>query len=144
MIKELLGHAHIGVTAGVYAHLRLRLQRQAIDALSTSPDGRASSHATRGEGDEYQPEPPSSAGVAVNYRRHPHAEAPPGHTLTGPHSAGAIDRGGDRSGPLLAVSLDGCGQPDDVLQRHGGDGRRCGAAELLAQEVESLSHFPSR
>ncbi|MFK4689611.1 UNVERIFIED_CONTAM: integrase [Streptomyces graminofaciens] len=33
MIKELLGHAHIGVTAGVYAHVRLRLQRQAIDAL---------------------------------------------------------------------------------------------------------------
>ncbi|MFI5671398.1 tyrosine-type recombinase/integrase [Streptomyces sp. NPDC051704] len=33
VIKELLGHAHIGVTAGVYAHVRLRLQRQAIDAL---------------------------------------------------------------------------------------------------------------
>lgn len=27
------GHAHIGVTAGVYAHVRLRLQRQAIDTL---------------------------------------------------------------------------------------------------------------
>nr|WSX47676.1 hypothetical protein OG409_01015 [Streptomyces sp. NBC_00974] len=34
VIKELLGHAHIGVTASVYAHVRLRLQRQAIDALS--------------------------------------------------------------------------------------------------------------
>ncbi len=33
VIKELLGHAHIGVTAGVYAHVRLRLQRQAIDTL---------------------------------------------------------------------------------------------------------------
>lgn len=33
MIKQLLGHAHIGVTAGVYAHVRLRLQRDAIDAL---------------------------------------------------------------------------------------------------------------
>lgn len=33
MIKELLGHAHIGVTAGVYAHVRLRLQRQAINTL---------------------------------------------------------------------------------------------------------------
>lgn len=33
MIKELLGHAHIGVTATVYAHVRLRLQRQAIDTL---------------------------------------------------------------------------------------------------------------
>ncbi|MFD7089244.1 tyrosine-type recombinase/integrase [Streptomyces sp. NPDC059896] len=35
VIKELLGHAHIGVTAGVYAHVRLRLQRQAIDALGS-------------------------------------------------------------------------------------------------------------
>ncbi|GHI74711.1 hypothetical protein Sspor_81470 [Streptomyces spororaveus] len=34
MIKELLGHAHIGVTAGVYAHVRLGLQRQAIDSLT--------------------------------------------------------------------------------------------------------------
>lgn len=34
VIKELLGHAHIGVTAGVYAHVRLRLQRQAIDTLA--------------------------------------------------------------------------------------------------------------
>jgi integrase len=33
VIKELLRHAHIGVTAGVYAHVRLRLQRQAINAL---------------------------------------------------------------------------------------------------------------
>ncbi|MFI6406703.1 tyrosine-type recombinase/integrase [Streptomyces sp. NPDC050548] len=36
VIKELLGHAHIGVTATVYAHVRLRLQRQAIDLLSHS------------------------------------------------------------------------------------------------------------
>lgn len=34
MIKELLGHAHIGVTATVYADVRLRLQRQAIDTLN--------------------------------------------------------------------------------------------------------------
>ncbi|WSU94240.1 integrase [Streptomyces anulatus] len=34
MIKEIIGHAHIGVTAGVYAHVRLRLQRQAIDTLN--------------------------------------------------------------------------------------------------------------
>ncbi|MCX4679928.1 site-specific integrase [Streptomyces sp. NBC_01433] len=46
VIKELLGHAHIGVTADVYAHVRLRLQREAIntlgDALSPGrddPDG---------------------------------------------------------------------------------------------------------
>jgi integrase len=36
IIKELLGHAHIGVTASVYAHVRLRLQRQAIDTLSNA------------------------------------------------------------------------------------------------------------
>ncbi|MCX3062404.1 hypothetical protein OFY01_22080 [Streptomyces sp. GXMU-J5] len=33
LIKELLGHAHIGVTATVYAHVRLRLQRDAINLL---------------------------------------------------------------------------------------------------------------
>jgi len=36
VIKELLGHAHIGVTAGVYAHVRLRLQRQAVDILDNA------------------------------------------------------------------------------------------------------------
>ncbi|SCD69354.1 Phage integrase family protein [Streptomyces sp. di188] len=36
MVKELLGHAHIGVTAVVYAHVRLRLQRQAIDTLGNA------------------------------------------------------------------------------------------------------------
>ncbi|WP_405422342.1 tyrosine-type recombinase/integrase [Streptomyces erythrochromogenes] len=39
VIKELLGHAHIGVTATVYAHVRLRLQHEAIDTLSTSLGG---------------------------------------------------------------------------------------------------------
>ncbi|MFJ2816846.1 tyrosine-type recombinase/integrase [Streptomyces sp. NPDC087294] len=41
VIKELLGHAHIGVTASVYAHVRLRLQRDAIDALSHALSGQA-------------------------------------------------------------------------------------------------------
>ncbi|MFI5759271.1 tyrosine-type recombinase/integrase [Streptomyces sp. NPDC051569] len=36
VIKELLGHAHIGVTATVYAHVRLRLQRDAIDLLGNT------------------------------------------------------------------------------------------------------------
>lgn len=36
VIKELLGHAHIGVTASVYAHIKLRLQRQAIDTLGNA------------------------------------------------------------------------------------------------------------
>ncbi|MFI2079566.1 tyrosine-type recombinase/integrase [Streptomyces rubiginosohelvolus] len=38
VIKELLGHAHIGVTAGVYAHVRLCLQRQASDALGPTEE----------------------------------------------------------------------------------------------------------
>ncbi len=37
-IKELLGHAYIGVTATVYAHVRLRLQRDAIDTLGRALD----------------------------------------------------------------------------------------------------------
>jgi len=53
VIKELLGHAHIGVTAGVYAHVRLRLQRDAIDALG---------HALGGQDDD--PDDPPTA-VAV-------------------------------------------------------------------------------
>lgn len=52
VIKELLGHAHIGVTAGVYAHVRLRLQRQAIDALG---------HALGGQADD--PDDPPAAAV---------------------------------------------------------------------------------
>ena len=35
-IQLRLGHAHIGVTATVYAHVRLRLQRDAIDLLSNA------------------------------------------------------------------------------------------------------------
>ncbi|MER7844183.1 tyrosine-type recombinase/integrase [Kitasatospora sp. NPDC096077] len=36
VIKELPGHAHIGITATVYAHVRLRLQRHAIDTLGNA------------------------------------------------------------------------------------------------------------
>ncbi|GAA3907243.1 site-specific integrase [Streptomyces lannensis] len=69
VIKELLGHAHIGVTATVYAHVRLRLQRDAIDllghALRTPADtGIRPTAATN----HPSPEPPS-ADVAVNYCR---------------------------------------------------------------------------
>ncbi|MFJ1899535.1 tyrosine-type recombinase/integrase [Streptomyces sp. NPDC088115] len=53
VIKELLGHAHIGVTATVYAHVRLRLQRDAIDLLS---------HALRKPDDSDEP---PLAGAAV-------------------------------------------------------------------------------
>ncbi|GAA0270840.1 site-specific integrase [Streptomyces polychromogenes] len=53
VIKELLGRAHIGVTAGVYAHVRLRLQRQAIDTLGEA----------LGRGDDGPDDPPASAVV---------------------------------------------------------------------------------
>lgn len=39
VIRELLAQAHIGVTATVYAQVRLRLHRQAIDTLGTALDG---------------------------------------------------------------------------------------------------------
>ncbi|MFI5942250.1 tyrosine-type recombinase/integrase [Streptomyces uncialis] len=53
VIKELLGHAHIGVTTGVYAHVRLRLQRQAIDTLND----------VLGTGNDDREDPPSAASV---------------------------------------------------------------------------------
>ncbi|MET7296591.1 site-specific integrase [Streptomyces griseoloalbus] len=52
VIKELLGHAHIGVTATVYAHVRLRLQRDAIDTLSAALDSPANTESTRNNGDD--------------------------------------------------------------------------------------------
>ncbi|WP_432033139.1 tyrosine-type recombinase/integrase [Streptomyces antibioticus] len=55
VIKELLGHAHIGVTATVYAHVRLRLQRDAIDTLSTALDGPTIAETANGDGDEAPP-----------------------------------------------------------------------------------------
>ncbi len=53
VIKELLGHAHIGVTATVYAHVRLRLQRNAIDTLTTTLGG---PETARPDGDEPPPQ----------------------------------------------------------------------------------------
>ncbi|MFE7724770.1 integrase [Streptomyces anthocyanicus] len=53
MIKEVLGHAHIGVTADVYAHVRLRLQHDTMDALG---------HALGGQ-DEDPDDPPAAAVV---------------------------------------------------------------------------------
>ncbi|MFJ5139025.1 tyrosine-type recombinase/integrase [Streptomyces sp. NPDC088707] len=53
VIKELFGHAHIGVTAGVYAHVRLRLQRQAIETLSN----------TLGSADDGSEDPPAAVVV---------------------------------------------------------------------------------
>ncbi|WP_440064734.1 tyrosine-type recombinase/integrase [Streptosporangium sp. OZ121] len=38
VIKELLGHAHISITADTYAHVRLRLQRDAIERMDDALD----------------------------------------------------------------------------------------------------------
>jgi integrase len=52
VIKELLGHAHIGVTATVYAHVRLRLQRDAIDLLGNALRNPAQPATRLDDGDE--------------------------------------------------------------------------------------------
>ncbi len=51
VIKELLGHAHIGVTVTVYACVRLRLQRDAIDPLSTALGSPKTAETSRSGGD---------------------------------------------------------------------------------------------
>jgi S-DNA-T family DNA segregation ATPase FtsK/SpoIIIE len=38
-IKEMLGHAQITITAKTYAHVRIRLQRQAIESMGDALDG---------------------------------------------------------------------------------------------------------
>lgn len=60
VIKELLGHAHIGVTATVYAHVRLRLQRDAIDLLGNALRNPAEITGEPDDGDE-----PPLCGVSV-------------------------------------------------------------------------------
>ncbi|WP_370466543.1 tyrosine-type recombinase/integrase [Streptacidiphilus sp. PB12-B1b] len=52
VIKELLGHAHIGVTATVYAHVRLHLQRDAIDLLGNALRNPTQPTARSDDGDE--------------------------------------------------------------------------------------------
>ncbi|MFF7645915.1 hypothetical protein [Streptomyces canus] len=55
VIKELLGHANIGVTATVYAHVRLRLQRDAIDLLGHAPHNPAETAGQPDFGDDPPP-----------------------------------------------------------------------------------------
>ncbi|BBB00171.1 putative phage integrase [Actinacidiphila reveromycinica] len=69
VIKELLGHAHIGVTATVYAHVRLRLQRDAIDFLGHAPRDTAKPVTEPNEDDNPPACAAPSADVAVNYCR---------------------------------------------------------------------------
>jgi hypothetical protein len=57
VIKELLGHAHIGVTATVYAHVRLRLQHDVIDTLSAALCNPEATETASGDGDEPPPRP---------------------------------------------------------------------------------------
>lgn len=57
VIKELLGHAHIGVTATVYAHVRLRLQHDAINLLGHALRNRTETTSKPNDGHE----PPSCA-----------------------------------------------------------------------------------
>ncbi|MFB7739720.1 tyrosine-type recombinase/integrase [Streptomyces sp. NPDC056112] len=59
VVKELLGHAHIGVTATVYAHVRLRLQHDAINTLSTALGSPEITETVGSDGGE----PPPCAGV---------------------------------------------------------------------------------
>ncbi|KRV48203.1 hypothetical protein AQ490_26400 [Wenjunlia vitaminophila] len=52
VIKDLLGHAHLGVTATVHTYVRLRLQRRAIDTLSNVLRAPTPSATELGDGDE--------------------------------------------------------------------------------------------
>lgn len=75
--RELLGHVHIGVTATVYAHFRLRLQRDAIDLLGRTL-GKPFEAATDPDDSDGPPlvrHP--SADVAVNYCRQEPRKASP-------------------------------------------------------------------
>nr|WP_078501026.1 hypothetical protein [Wenjunlia vitaminophila] len=81
VIKKLLGHAHISVTATVYTHVRLRLQRDAIDTLSIPLDGPAGHEPTRNDG-----KVPSPCASRVRWRCRqllpsPRAETAPGHEV---------------------------------------------------------------
>ncbi|KJY38812.1 site-specific integrase [Streptomyces sp. NRRL S-495] len=63
VIKELLGHAHIGVTATVYTHVRLRIQRNAIDLLGNALGNAKTGPAVRNDGDD-----PPGGGILVSTR----------------------------------------------------------------------------
>ncbi|MFB7671877.1 tyrosine-type recombinase/integrase [Kitasatospora purpeofusca] len=52
VIKELLGHAHIGVTATVYTRVRLCIQRNAIDLLGNVPCNLGTGSDRRRNGDD--------------------------------------------------------------------------------------------
>lgn len=83
VIKEPLGHAHIGVTATVYAHVRLRLARDAIDLLGRTL-GKPSGATTDPDATTHRFVQQPSADVAVNYCPQDAKEAPPKLLPVGP------------------------------------------------------------
>ncbi len=50
-IKELLGHAQISTTADIYSHVRVRLQRNAIEAMNQALESTSDNHDDDGNGD---------------------------------------------------------------------------------------------
>jgi integrase len=77
-IKELLGHANIGITAQVYAHVRLRLQHDAINQLTDvlqdggapeDPGGHSPSQLTTPRRDARSPHHEPRVGVSGVRRR---------------------------------------------------------------------------
>ncbi len=83
VIKELLGHAHIGVTATVYAHVRLRLQRQAIDLLGHALGTFAEPTTELDDGNNPPTCAAPSADVAVSYCRQTPETTPPARSTGG-------------------------------------------------------------
>jgi integrase len=57
VIKDLLGHARISITADLYAHVRLRLQRQAIEAMGDALEQPTGEHGDQADDDQ----PPNAA-----------------------------------------------------------------------------------
>jgi integrase len=61
-VKDLLGHAQIHTTADVYAHVRLRLQRKAIEAIGDALQSTDDSNDTEGDGDSEDGPKPDQGG----------------------------------------------------------------------------------
>lgn len=83
VIKELLGHAHIGVTVGIYARVRLRLQRGASMPWATPSTARKAiltAHPPRSPSNEIAVKP---LGALPKIGRAPSRLITPGEILLG-------------------------------------------------------------
>jgi integrase len=58
VVKDLLGHAQINTTADIYGHVRLRLQRQAIEAMGAALRDDQADTDDQGDDDEEPDDPP--------------------------------------------------------------------------------------